>query len=112
MSASRIQSLLPERQSEINLLAWLGQAGFGEALEYHQGFLALDRSLSVEATKDADQRALCQVATRAMRLADQGLVHLLQRRICRDRFSYLVIARPRTPTNPLATQTLMSEENV
>ena len=46
MSASRIQSLLPERQSEINLLAWLGQAGFGEALEYHQGFLALDRSIA------------------------------------------------------------------
>ena len=112
MSASRIQSLLPERQSEIHLLAWLGQAEFGEVLEYHQGFLALDRSLRGDTMKDADQRALCLVATRAMRLADQGLVHLLQRRICRDRFSYLAIAHPRTPTNPLAIQTLMSEENV
>ena len=112
MSASRNQSLLPERQSEIHLLAWLGQAEFGEVLEYHQGFLALDRSLRGDTMKDADQRALCLVATRAMRLADQGLVHLLQRRIGRDRFSYLAIARPRTPINPLATQTLMSEENV
>ena len=96
MSAPRIQSLLPERQSEIHLLAWLAQATHGEILEYHRGFLVLDRSFNEQATNRDQRTALVRVSNRAMQLADRGLVHLLQRRICSDRFSYLAIARPRT----------------
>lgn len=112
MSTSRIQSLLPDRQTEIYLLAWLGQAGSGEILEYHRGFLALDRSFLGNALNERGRIALGEVARCAMRLADQGLVHLLQRRICRDRYSYLAIARPRTDPRPILSLKLMSEETV
>ena len=110
MSTARILSLLPDRQTEIDFLAWFGQAAFGDVLEYHQGFIALDRSFSGNPLSQDERTALGRVASRAMRLADQGLIHLLQRRIGRDRFSYLAIARPRTDSTPLSFMTLTQEE--
>ena len=58
MSASHIQSLMPCRQTEIDLLAWLGQAADGDILEYHRGFLALDRSSCGDPTGEHDRIAL------------------------------------------------------
>ena len=112
MSASRIQSLMPCRQTEIDLLAWLGQAAVGDILEYHRGFLALDRSSCGDPTGEHDRIALGRVAICALRLADRGLVHLLQRRLCSDRFSYLAVARPRADATPLSLITQVSEETV
>ena len=108
MSAARTDALLPRRQTEIDLLAWVGQASPGDILEYHQGFLALDRTS--HGHKERDRAALGQVASQAMRLAEHGLVHLLQRRVCSERFSYLAIARPRTVSSPLSISTLIPEE--
>jgi hypothetical protein len=45
-----------------------------------------------------------------MRLAEHGFVHLLQRRVCSERFSYLAIARPRAVSSPLSISTLIPEE--
>ena len=112
MSASRIQSLMPCRQTEIDLLAWFGQAAVGDVLEYHRGFLALDRSSCGDPTGEHDRIALGRVAICALRLADGGLVHLLQRRLCSDRFSYLAVARPRADSTPLPLMTQVSEETV
>ena len=81
--------------ADIGLLAWLNQAEPGDALEYHRGFLALDRSIRTAAMSEDDRIALCQTASLAMRLANRGLVDLVQRRIARDCFSYLAIARSR-----------------
>ena len=81
--------------ADVGLLAWLNQAEPGDALEYHRGFLALDRSMRTPAMSEDDRIALCQLASLAMRLADRGLVDLVQRRIARDCFSYLAIARSR-----------------
>ena len=81
--------------ADIGLLAWLNQAEPGDALEYHRGFLALDRSFRSPALSDDDRIALCQTASLAMRLANRDLVDLVQRRIARDCFSYLAVARSR-----------------
>ena len=81
--------------ADIGLLAWLNQAEPGDALEYHRGFLALDRSYRSAALSEDDRLALCQTASLAVRLANRGLVDLVQRRIARDCFSYLAIARSR-----------------
>jgi len=68
VSSSRIQSLPPDRRTEIDLLAWLGQADAGDVLEYHHGFLALDRSPCGAVFKERDRVAIGQVASQAMRL--------------------------------------------
>jgi hypothetical protein len=81
--------------TDIGLLAWLNQAEPGDAIEYHRGFLALDRSHQSSALSEGDRQALCRLANLAMRLADQSLVHLVQRRIRPDCFSYIATARKR-----------------
>ena len=88
-----LHSIAPA-SADIGLLAWLNQAKPGDALEYHRGFLALDRSGQSPASDD-DRIALGQLASLAMRLANRGLVDLAQRRIALDCFSYLAIARSR-----------------
>jgi hypothetical protein len=103
------RSVTPQ-PTDIGLLAWLNQAEPSDAIEYHRGFLALDRSHQSSALSEGDRQALCRLASLAMRLADQSLVHLPQRRICRDRFSYLAIARPRPDSAPLPVLMHLSEE--
>ena len=68
--------------------------------------LAKTRSRSVNA------RHWAGVADQAMRLAEHGIVHLLQRRVRDERFSYLAIARPRAVSSPLSISTLIPEEKV
>ena len=81
--------------ADTGLLAWLKQASPGDSLEYHRGFLALDRSVRTHAISDDDRRALCRLASLALRLSDRGLINLVQRRIRLDSFSYIAVARKR-----------------
>ncbi len=90
------QNITPRPLTEIDLLAWLNQALAGDALEYHRGFLALDRSFRSAMLSDKERASLGQMAGLAMRLANHGLVALVQRRNRRNDFSYLAIARART----------------
>ena len=90
-----VSKSITTQPNDIGLLAWLSQAAPGDVLEYHRGFLALDRSHHTSRLKEDDRQVLCRVANLAMRLSDRGLVHLVQRRIKPDCFSYLAIARPR-----------------
>ena len=110
MIATRTDALLPRHQTEIDLLAWVGQAAAGDILEYHQGFLALDRSSHGDAFRERERAALGRMASQAMRLAEHGLVHLLQRRVCSERFSYLAIARPRAETLAALPSALLLKE--
>ena len=59
------------------------------------GLLALDRSRESSALSEGDRQALRRLANLAMRLSNRGLIDLVQRRICRDRFSYIAVARKR-----------------
>ncbi len=49
-----------------------------------------------------------QVASRAWWAAEKQLVHLVQRRLGENRFSYLAIARPR-PETPSLSSLLLAE---
>ena len=83
--------------TEIDLAAWIGQAAPGDILEYHRGFLALDSFAIGSVLDDRDRKELSRVASRAMWAAEQGLVHLVQRRNGDGDFSNLAVARPRPP---------------
>jgi hypothetical protein len=71
---------------EHEFLGWLGQAPAGEVLPYHRGFLAIDRNWSVE-------RQLDRLAALALWAAENGFVHLVQRRHGPEDASYIAIAR-------------------
>lgn len=98
------------RLTETAFCAWLGQAHPGAQLVYHRGLLALDASISSQ-TPDSDaRRELCRVARRAWWAAEQGLIHLLQRRNGPDDFTYLAIARPRPKELPATPSSVLLKE--
>jgi len=98
------------RMSDIELCGWLSQAEPGETIEYHRGFLGIDRTPLGQPMSIENRGDLICIAERAMRLAEQGLVHLVQRRLGADTFSYLAVARSRPAGAALSFSTLFAEE--
>jgi hypothetical protein len=88
--------------TEIDLAGWLEQAAPGDAIEYHRGFLALDRCRVVGRMGEQDATELSRVADRAWWSAQRGLAHLLQRRDGPADYTYLLVARPRSPSHALS----------
>jgi hypothetical protein len=94
--------------TEIELCAWLSQAAPQDTLEYHHGFLVLDTDPRISGLSNSDRLELVQVARRAWWAAEKNLVHLVQRRLGENRFSYLAIARKR-PETPSLSALLLDE---
>jgi hypothetical protein len=94
--------------SEIDLCAWLSQAAPNDALEYHRGFLVLDTDPRISGFANGERLELIQLANRALWAAEKQLVHLVQRRLGENRFSYLAIARMR-PEAPALSSLLLAE---
>ncbi len=98
--------------NEVNFCSWLAQAEPGDSLEYHRGFLCLDRGGFESARDNKNDHAIDQLADRAFDLAKRGFLHLIQRRLGPDTFSYIAIARPTPQGEVLDFTTLMSERAV
>jgi hypothetical protein len=111
-SISPISDRSQHRQwiTEIEFCAWLGQATPGDALEYHRGFLVVDLTPFGGPMCSEARSELARTSTRAYGLAERGFVHLVQRRLGPDTFSYLAIARPLPQGKALDFSTLMTEE--
>jgi hypothetical protein len=69
---------------------WLARAGSCSWFEYHRGLLIWDRS-PASALPDEHRRALAKIANAVFQAAEQGQVHLVQRRRGPFDFSYLAI---------------------
>jgi hypothetical protein len=84
--------------TEQALCSLIGMAAPGDAIEYFRGFLAVARDPNVGKLPERERAELVRVARRAIRAAEAGLVHLVQRRLGPEEFSYLAIVRPRPTT--------------
>ena len=82
--------------SEEEFCDWLGMAFSGDRIEYHRGYLAVDQAAGRSLLGDADRRQLSRLARRALIFAEEGRVHLVQRRHGDGDYSYLAI-KARTP---------------
>lgn len=89
----------PALVTEIMLMAWADVAEPGAQLVYHTGFLVVDTADTVSKLPKVEIDGLRATANAAYRLAERGLVHLVQQRIATDRFAYIAIARPK-PKSP------------
>jgi hypothetical protein len=98
------------RINEIELCGWLSQASPGEAIEYHRGFLVVDRTSIGQPMTATDRRELDRTGKRAMRLAERGLVHLVQRRHGPDDYSYLAVACLRPKHTPESLSSFLLKE--
>lgn len=95
------------RISESDLSAWVAQAAPDDSLEYHRGFLAVDRTPFGEPMSASERNLLVRTSLRAMLLADAGFIHLVQRRFGSDRFSYLAVARRPPAKAPASLSVLL-----
>lgn len=77
------------------LCAWVGDASPGDQLVYHRGYLAIDTGADSLVGTPAERQELRRVANRAWQLAQDGVVHLVQRRHGEVDYAYLVVVRPR-----------------
>lgn len=81
--------------TEAALCAWLGTAAPGDTIVYHRGALARDICPQLNLLLPDDRARVACLASRALKLAEAGLVHLVQRRRGFEDFEYLAIARRR-----------------
>ena len=95
----------------IQFCAWIGQASPGDSLEYHRGLLALDGSEWSRDFSGDRRRELNRLSRRAWWAAEQGPVHLVQRRNGPDDFSYIAIARPLTAEASASLSSILLKES-
>lgn len=95
------------RVSESDFCTWLARAKAGDVLVYHRGVLACDTNHAASTLAAGQRIELAHLARSARWAADEGIIHLLQRREGPDQFSYLAVARPRarSQSHPIETRT-------
>ena len=81
--------------------AWVARANPGERLEYHRGFLTVDRSRGSRLAEH-DRRALAELAGATRDAAEADQVHLVQRRNGPADFSSLAIKSKADARSPVA----------
>jgi hypothetical protein len=75
--------------------AWIGNALPGDRLEYHRGHLLIDRSRKHGLFSEKDRRELSAVANRALALAEEGQLCLVQQRLGEQDYRYLAVVTRR-----------------
>ena len=89
---------------------WLARAEPCSWFEYHRGLLIWDRS-PASGLAEGDRRALAKIANAVFQAAEQGQVHLVQRRNGAFDFSYLAIKSVRAAARrAVARPPLCSED--
>jgi hypothetical protein len=88
-----LQSLhLPQdKLSEPELCDWIAGAAPGQSIQYHEGFLMLDRSASESTLPAADRIRLHAVARRAWIACELGLVHLFSLKLADCHYRYIAV---------------------
>ena len=74
-----------------DITVWVEEAAPGESLTYHQGLLGIDRARGPSPLRESARIELDRVAARALALAEDGTVLLVQRRVAEDRIAYIAI---------------------
>ena len=80
---------------EVVLCDRVFEAEPGERIEYHRGFLGLDRSPLGRHADRQTRSTISRTADRAAVMAEKGLVHLVQKRLGPECFSYFAVVRRR-----------------
>ena len=97
-----LQSLhLPQdKLSEPALCDWIASAAPGQSIQYHEGFLLLDRSDSGSGLLSKDRNRLHALARRAWIACELGLVHLFSLKVADGHYRYIAVRSANTLTAP------------
>jgi hypothetical protein len=77
--------------NEAAFCRWVAQSAPGASTVYFRGHLAYERMPSVSSFAEPERKRLVALARRAMQAAEEGLVHLVQRRHGPEDYSYIAV---------------------
>lgn len=87
----------PEKPlNETAFCDWIARARVGQAIQYHEGCLMLDRAEATSELPTKDRARLHAVARRAWMACELGLIHLFSHRVGEGHFRYFAV-RSSTP---------------
>jgi hypothetical protein len=90
----------PTTLNEAALCDWIAQAMVGQSIQYHEGFLLLDRSESTSSFSTKERNRLHSVARRAWIACEMGLVHLFSLKVADSHYRYIAVRSVSTLTPP------------
>jgi hypothetical protein len=109
-TCSPIPTPPPAPLTEAAFCAWLGNAASGDAITYHRGALARETCPSLNLLSADERVRVARLSSRALKLAEAGHVHLVQRRRGFEDYEYLAIARRRPrQISPLLLRRILVE---
>ena len=76
---------------EGGLCDWIANAMPGAAIEYHQGFLLVDRSETASELPTKERSRLHAIARRAWIACELGLVHLFSMKVAEAAYRYIAV---------------------
>ena len=89
-----------EKLTEAAACDWIANALVGQSIQYHEGFLLLDRSDSGSSLDSKDRNRLHSVARRAWMGCELGLVHLFSLKVADGHYRYLAVRSANTFSPP------------
>ena len=89
-----------EKLTEERFANWIGDALVGQSIQYHEGFLLLDRSESGSGLGTKERNRLHSVARRAWIACELGLVHLFSLKVADGHYRYIAIRSSSKLTPP------------
>ncbi len=90
----------PENLTEAGLCDWMANALVGQSIQYHEGFLLLDRSDSGSGLGSKERSRLHALARRAWIACELGLVHLFSLKVADGHYRYIAVRSASTLTPP------------
>lgn len=70
---------------------WIANAMVGQSIEYHSGFLLLDRSEAASTLPTKERARLHAIARRAWIACELGLVHLFSLKVADGHYRYIAV---------------------
>ena len=86
--------------------SWIGKAAPGERTVYYRGDLGRDRCRSTTSMSERDRQRLIALARQALIAAEDGRLHLLQRRHGVSDYSYIAVRARKLRPARAATKAL------
>ena len=89
-----------EKLTEAAACDWIANALVGQSIQYHEGFLMMDRSDTASELPAKERHRLHLVARRMWIACELGLVHLLSRKVGTCHYQYVAVRSASSLTPP------------
>jgi hypothetical protein len=96
--------------TEAALRTWLDAAAPGDAITYHRGALARQLCPQLNLLAPDERVRLARLSSRALKLAEAGHAHLVQRRHGFEDYAYILVVRHRPRRNTPSVRPLVLAE--